>query len=273
MNWLELFESSEYELPLEMTGGDQYRGGPGYPDATIRESELMIPTRTIVQRVELAATDSSGEREEKIRIYRVLAELENGELVELTRKAVASEAPDPVDTSVCAACLGKIPDGQAKIQDGKAYHRICIGGGDVVASSSGNRGGGVPAVDSGRSDNGSSTPGDAQTADAVAREVETPTVTKVLGDDVNTVSHLVSVTSIDKYRQAVTLWAMIHGTRSGTVVGRWPSGLFHGDIPSRHDVEYIDDKFFGSDRVVTASDLRAWNGLYKKALSELNPPR
>jgi len=270
MNWLDLFGSVEYDLPLVMQRGDAYQGGPGYPDAVIQSSELVEPDRILVQRVELAASDPSTDRRQKIRIYRVVAEMGDGEAVELTRKAVPSKAPEPVDQSTCAACLGQIPEGQARIRDGKAYHPICSGGADGVADSDGDTTDRVrPARSGGSGDQGEEAEGPRATSAA-----ETPqTVTKTRSYDGISVSHLVSVTSIDGDHEAVTMWAREMGARSGTVVGRWSRGLFHGELPMDHDVQYIDQKFFGAEGLVTASDLRVWNHLFKKAFRELNPPR
>jgi len=270
MDWLDLFSSEEYELPAEMAPGDQFVGGAGFPDATVRSSELLYPRRTLVQRADLDVTDGVGEKQQKIRVYRTLVELEDGEIVEVNRRAVPGAEEESADESRCAACLEEIPEGQAVIHDGKAYHRRCMGGEDDADDSDRRTRAGARSHRPRRSRED----GDGQEGNGAPPATQAPrTITRTRSDDGISVSHLVSVVEIDDDREAVTLWAREYGARSGTVVGRWPSGLFNGELPMDHDVKYIDEKFYASDGLVTASDLRIWNRLYKAAMRELRPVR
>ena len=87
--------------------------------------------------------------------------------------------------------------------------------------------------------------------------------------DDRSASHLVTVCRIDDDHDLVTLWSRDSGSRSGTVPGRWENGLHPGKMPRRCDCDYIAEKFFGRERMVSGRDLTIWNRLYEEALVEL----
>lgn len=271
MDWLELFSSSGYEFPLEVEPGSQFVGSPPFPDATVTAADLLYPRRILVQRLDLLAQDPGADRKERIRVYRIAIETEDGDLVEIKRLAVPAEDVAKVDASKCAGCGGKIPEGTHVEIDGLAYHQRCVEDGDGSEADSVRRGVGRSGSDSdvaaGHDFEGGQAEGDGDPSAAPPK-----TVTKTRSDDGISVSHMVTVTKVDGDRDIVTLWAREFESLSGTVLGRWSTGLFHGDLPKRSDAQYIDEKFFKGAGVVTASDLRVWNRLYKEAVHELHPP-
>ncbi len=272
MDWLALFSSSQYDLPLEVEPGSSFVGGVGYPDAVVTSSDLLYPRRILVQRMEVNAEDASRDRKEKIRIYRVAVETEDGDVVELKRMAVPSEESLPVDVAKCAGCSGKIPEGQHTIIDGLAYHKRCVEDSDGVGSvhyNSDSTNDSAGALGDNPLDSGSDSETPKKDGAGIPPEATPKTVTKVYSDDGISVSHMVTAFKVDEDHDIVTLWTRGYNGMSGTVQGLWPNGFHGGDLPSVTDVSYIDEKFFQSTDVVTATDLHAWNRLYKEAMREL----
>lgn len=274
MDWVELFGSYQYDLPLEVDPGAEFVGGEAYPDAVVTAADLLYPRRILIQRLDITAEDRSTDRKENIRIYRVAVETEDGDLVELRRLAIPCDDISNVDVSKCAGCGTNIPEGQHVIIDRMAYHKRCVedGDGDTQPASSGSNYSGDSSDDGGGADNDLQGREEREAEDGVAPSPPQTTVTKTRSDDGISVSHLVGVTKLSDDRDIVTLWSREFGSLSGTVTGRWSTGLFHGELPTKTDADYIDEKFFKGAGVVTASDLRVWNRLYKEAFRELHPP-
>lgn len=269
MNWVELFSSTGYDLPLEVQPGSRFEGGEGYPDARVITSDLLYPRRMLVQRMDVLA--ERDERREKIRIYRIAVETEDGDVVEIKRLAVPHDGESLVNVTKCAGCGGEIPTGQHVVVDGLAYHRRCVEEGSDAEADSIRRGarlrGGAGAGDPGDREEGQPE----EDRPGVPPTVAPTTVTKTRSEDGVSVSHLVTVVKLDDDRDMVTLWAREFDGTSGTVEGRWPTGLFQGDLPKQSDAEYVDHRFFKGAGIVTTSDLRVWNRLYKEAIRELRP--
>ena len=270
MDWTELFGATDYDLPLEVEVGSRFDGGEGYPDAVVTASDLLYPRRMLVQRIDVLA--ERDERKEKIRIYRVAVETEDGDMVEIKRLAVQFDGETLVNVEKCAGCGGKIPQGQHVIVDGLAYHRRCVEeDGDAEANSI--RRGARLRDGAGDRVPGHDGEGEPEEGDGVTPEVAPTTVTKTRSDDGVSVTHMVTVVKLDDDRDMVTLWAREFDGLSGTVQGMWPTGLFDGELPKQTDAEYVDHRFFKGAGIVTTSDLRVWNRLYKEAIRELRPRR
>lgn len=274
-DWAVLFgaHDSPYEFQLELESGCEYRVPPPYPDAYVESSVLLYPRRIVVQRVDLTASAKERDKEEKIRVFRVVLEAETGEQIEIHRSAaLAEELGAPVvDMTTCAACGGEIPEGQAELIDGAAYHKRCVleevADVDVRDLLAGDHSGGRHLHDR------AGAVRDREPASPAEEDGEPPTDAQVTSvktrsDDGITPSHMVTVVRFGE-RYITTLWARECDGLSGTVEGVWRRGLYDGELPRKSDVAYIDDKFFKGAGVVTAGDLRVWGRLYAEALREV----
>lgn len=273
MNWVELFGSREYDFPTEVEPGSRFVGGTAYPDAIVVEAAIQYPQRILVQTMNLDVSDDNGRRE-KIRVMRVVAELPPHELVELSRTAVKIEDDGEVDVSWCSGCGAAIVKGQHIIIGGAAYHRRCVT--ESEGERNAHRSRGHSGGDRGRSNCGAGGNGGCGTEAEGARVPRTSpekTVTRAHSDDGVSISHAVTVSRFDSDTDLVTLWAREFGGRSGTVKGRWPDGFCGGDVPQRHEVAYIAEKFFGGERMATGADIVIWSRLYTEALTEAGRPR
>lgn len=269
MNWADLFSSMEYDFPLDVGPGSTFAVGDGFPDAVVRSAQVAPAKAILVQRVELEATDHDA-RTETLMVYRVLAVNELGEMVEIRRQAVPLE-PGHVDISRCAGCGGAIPDEQAVVIAGQAYHKRCVDDDEEKQDArTAGAGSGVPVLRvplrTGQH-RGEGQEGKAKQAVRVASKAALEAVTVTYSDNGISPSHCVTVTRLDDDDDLVTLWAREFGGRSGTVRGRWPNGLFPTAIPRNCDVAYINEKFFLGSTCATATDVSLWEGLYAEALS------
>lgn len=272
MNWIDLFGSREYDFPPEIEPGSSFVGGDTYPDALVTDASLQYPQRILVQTMDLDVSDDT-ERREKIRVTRVVAELPGGELVELSRSAVKIEDDSAVDTSTCSGCGQKIIEGQHVIVDGAAYHKRCVTESEEERDVRRGRGRSGAGRDRPGGDAGGNLERDAKAeGPRVPRTSAQKTVMKAHSDDDISISHTVTVSRFDADTDLVTIWAREYGGRSGTVKGRWPNGFHVDDIPKRHEVMYLEEKFFNSERLVSGSDVVIWNRLYAEALAEVGRP-
>jgi len=267
MNWVDLFGSREYDFPPEVEVGSSFVGGATYPDALVIQSELHYPQRILIQTMDLDVSDETNRREH-IRVTRVVAELHGGELVEISRMAQKIEAQDAVDTSVCVGCGVGIVEGQHVIVDGAAYHKRCITENEEERHDRRDRGG-ADRVRPGLGGDGNREDVTEAAGARVPRTSTPKTVTKGFSDDDISLSHAVTVSRFGAEYDLVTLWAREYGGRSGTVSGRWPNGFHVDDIPKRHEVAYVEEKFFNSGLLVSSADIAIWHRLYIKALEEI----
>jgi len=101
-------------------------GNPPFPDVTVLESKLVHIRSLKYQILTLDATDENQNRNEVVRIGRLVAELEGDGEVEIQRFLLPMEDAEVfVDETRCAACLMSIPEGEAKIVGCEAYHQHC----------------------------------------------------------------------------------------------------------------------------------------------------
>jgi hypothetical protein len=118
---------SPYPIESDIQVGYSLLGRAPYPDITVLDNKIVHVRQLKYQVLMLEASDESQTRVEHVRIGRLVAELEGdaGE-VEVQRFLLPTEAEaPPVDTSRCAACLMSIPEDEAIVVDGEAYHQHC----------------------------------------------------------------------------------------------------------------------------------------------------
>lgn len=242
MNWLDLFGSREYELPLQVEAGSRFEGGKGFPDAEVIGSEVMYPRRILIQKVDLLARNE--DKKQRISVYRVAAEAENGEVIELRRMAMPSQESEPMDTSRCAACGRNIPPPRLVVVDGSAYHDTCVRKNDDSNHNSGRAPGRAP----GRS---------------IDRRGDAPSATSVRMD-AGQITHLVTVTRLGD-EDIVTLWSVL---AYGVARGRWHE-LVAGDVPRPPEVAYLREKF-GLGSAASGRDIAIWGRLYGEVVEKLN---
>ena len=274
--WAEMFGASDspYEFPLGLEVGAKYKVPPPFPDAEVKAVFERYPRRIVVQQVDLEASADEMDKREDIRVFVVVLETEDGQQIELNRWAApAAELDKPVvDISTCHGCGGKIPEGQARVIGGKAYHGRCVqedSDEDRAIRAARNRNHGADrGVGGGRveertkedeKDDGTSPTAAPKTVSKTRLQGKSP-------------SHMVTIAKLGDDMYLTTLWAREHDGLSGTANGRWSTGLFNGEIPRDSDVSYVDEKFFKGAGVTTKSDLRVWNRLYTEAFKEIEPP-
>lgn len=275
MRWEEIFGSSQYDFPIRPEPGSSFVGGPTFPDALVVSNAVHLPDRIIKQEMELDVSDDDG-RSERIIVTRIAVEMPGGELVELKRSARKAAGDVVIDVSKCEACEMKIIPGEHVIVDGRAYHRRCVSEdeekGDAHPGGDGADRSGDPAdagdgprvkSEGSEDEDGNTRPTKEAKALTFAR-LRTVSMANTFDD--RSASHLVTVCRIDEDHDLVTLWSRDSGSRSGTVPGRWENGLHPGKMPRRCDCDYISEKFFGRERVVSGRDLTIWNRLYEEAL-------
>lgn len=122
-----------HDLRLDSAVGEVVAPGAPWPTVEILRSEVAPVRRLVHQTLVLRAT-RPGEPDapaEIVVVGRLVAELEGGGEVEIQRDALPADADNPeVDTSTCAACGGPIVPGDARVEDGAAYHARCWSEGD-----------------------------------------------------------------------------------------------------------------------------------------------
>ncbi len=127
--WAQLIaEPDRYQMDLNMEDGTRWESKPPYPDMEVLSTSTTHVRRTVLQDV---SVEVRADERQKIRRYivrRLVAELENGEEIELQRFVIpATELPeDSIDLTICGSCGGRIPDGDAEVHEGVAYHRRCM---------------------------------------------------------------------------------------------------------------------------------------------------
>jgi len=116
-----------YPIECDMPIGYSLIGRAPYPDITVMDSKIVHVRQLKYQVLLLEAADEDQTRVEHVRIGRLVAELEGdaGD-VEIQRFLLPTDDdPAPVNLSRCAACLMQIPEGEAVVVDGEAFHRHC----------------------------------------------------------------------------------------------------------------------------------------------------
>jgi hypothetical protein len=118
-----------YPITTQIPEGYELLGPrPPYPDVKVLENQIVHVRAFKYQVLLVDASDQRGERTERIRFGRLVAELEGdmGE-VEVERFPLPAEAEEPkVNTARCGACMMPIPEGEAVIIGDEAYHPNCI---------------------------------------------------------------------------------------------------------------------------------------------------
>jgi len=284
MDWTKVLGdiNGPYEFDLGIGPGAEYEVPPPYPNLHVDLSECLHVRRTLVHVVDVTASAEERDRVEHIRIIRVVAETEDGSQIEFKRFAVPAqeENDQPVDTSLCHACGGTIPEGQHVIIEGKAYHKRCVEEGESDASNALELlggGSGAPVHDGAGGSLGERAQGQREeeapqegagcgVADA---EDESPTTVSRVRYENGKASHAVTVVVLRPDAFLVTLWARQYGV-AGASIGMWeelyPARL---NLPLPHHVNYIRSKFFPDGTPFSRRDLRRWNELYINSLKEL----
>ena len=130
MSWCQMISSDCHtiDIPLGLESGSRWETKPPYPDLfaiDVKETQVRrVVLHEVVVAAEMAETEESG----VIKITRLVAELEGGNQIELSRvaePASSDEAAAPTD--VCNACNGKIVDESETVMiDSLSYHRRCV---------------------------------------------------------------------------------------------------------------------------------------------------
>lgn len=115
-----------YEFSLGLEKGTKYPGKPPYPQLLVLESQDVHVREIRWQRIVVRAESPEVERKENVQVMRLVAVLEGGGEMEMSRMAMpieVDEKPD-ADPTKCAACRTAIPPGAGVLgDDGLWYHR------------------------------------------------------------------------------------------------------------------------------------------------------
>lgn len=125
--------NAPHDFRLDLEPGATLAAEAPWPVAEVISSSVA-PVRRLVYQTLLLRCARPGEPDapaEIVVLGRLVAELENGVEVEILRDALPADASDPaVDLSTCGACGGPIVAGEARVEDGVAYHARCWSDGD-----------------------------------------------------------------------------------------------------------------------------------------------
>lgn len=120
-----------YEFGLDLKNATVFEGKAPYPRLVVLNNETIHVRSIKWQVLDVRATMPETQKLENVRIMRLVAVLEGGGEVEMSRVALPADVVDdiPADPTKCAACGGKIPVGSGvRGDDGKYYHRgMCWG--------------------------------------------------------------------------------------------------------------------------------------------------
>lgn len=116
---------SPYEFRLGLQVGAKFAARPPYPDLDVIGVEEVYVRRILLQQLVVSTSvPEDGGAVEHLEVQRLVAELEGGAEVEISRAARPLERQEiPVDKTTCAACRKAIPHGEAVEHKGAAYHR------------------------------------------------------------------------------------------------------------------------------------------------------
>lgn len=127
--WCELLGASDsaFEFKLDIESGTRWETNPPYPDLCVRSVDMVHVRRFVVQRAVVTASVPEDFDQAEIVVQRLVAELENGQELEMMRDAYpAKSAEKSVDPGVCESCGNNIVDEMDVIWiEEKPYHRRC----------------------------------------------------------------------------------------------------------------------------------------------------
>lgn len=116
------------DIPLGLECGSKWNTKPPYPDLLATSVQEIQVRRIVFQEIIVAAEMTETDENGFIKITRLVAELESGNQIELSRvaePASSDEAAMPND--ICNACNGRIVDeSETIIVDSLSYHRRCV---------------------------------------------------------------------------------------------------------------------------------------------------
>lgn len=114
-----------YEFSVGLEQKTVYEGKPPYPRLIVLDNDSVHVREIRWQVLTVRATMPETGKTEDVRIMRVVAVIEGGEEVEMSRVALPADVVQDIhaDPTRCAGCKGKIPVG-ARVQgdDGRFYH-------------------------------------------------------------------------------------------------------------------------------------------------------
>lgn len=128
--WCEMIaaQDSDVQFVLGMEKGTAWETKPPYPDLEVAEAKDIHVRRIVFQdqliRASMPETDESG----YIRVARLVAELEDGQEIELSKTAEPASDDSPANPgNICCACETLIVDeSEIVLYEGKPYHRRCM---------------------------------------------------------------------------------------------------------------------------------------------------
>lgn len=128
--WCEMImaHDSDVQFELGLKKGAVWDTKPPYPDLEVVETKDMHVRRIVMQESMLRARMPETDDEGYIKVSRLVAELENGQELELNRTAepASDDSPDEPD-NICRACdLQIVDDSEVVMHEGKPYHRRCM---------------------------------------------------------------------------------------------------------------------------------------------------
>lgn len=129
-SWCEMIAASDskIEFPLGVEKGSVWQTKPPYPDLMAVDVEEIQVRRFMFQRLSVVARMDETDEEGHVQVSRLVAELENGAQIELSKivEPVTNSEPSE-DDNICRACDLPIVDETEKIfHDGRPYHRRCM---------------------------------------------------------------------------------------------------------------------------------------------------
>lgn len=120
---------SAFEMRLGLTKGTQWGAPPPYPEVVIENAKETHVRRIVLQDLVVNASEPETEDSAYIHVQRLVAELEGGEEIELSRittPAKQENAP-ALPSNVCRACETPIVSkSETVIVDGEPYHKRCV---------------------------------------------------------------------------------------------------------------------------------------------------
>lgn len=130
MRFYDMLGSAEcpYNFKLDLSKGTQYAGKGHYPRLTVLGNESVHVREVKCQVILVRAESPETGKTEEVQIMRMVAVLEGGTEMELSRMAVPSDIADRTkgDPSICTSCRGRIPHGAGTKVDDDWYHYGCV---------------------------------------------------------------------------------------------------------------------------------------------------
>jgi hypothetical protein len=127
LRYEELLDSPEcpYQFSLENKAGDECPGKPPYPAMMIISSTSTHVREVRLHSMRVRLHTPETESVQDMEIVRLIAVLEGGGEMEVSRSSFPAEIVDnrPSDPTRCAACGKEIPPGSGVAYKGSMYHR------------------------------------------------------------------------------------------------------------------------------------------------------